>query len=134
VTPKGSRSGRLGLITFATLMASCGADLGPALPDPGPSSGLDPETMLADLTKAEAIAFCDWTAGRFGGYGRGVTCADGTTLSARQSEALCVMDWTTASPNCPLTVGDFEECVNGAVVVPRCRTVPPVCLGVVLCR
>jgi hypothetical protein len=115
-------------------LAACGGDLPPPLPDPGPSSGLDTGLMLNALSKDEAAAFCDWIAGRFGGYGRGVTCADGSTLSARGSQAQCVNDWMTASPTCPLTVGDFEECVNGAVVKPRCASVPPVCIGVVLCK
>jgi hypothetical protein len=119
---------------LALVIGACGPDLGPPLPDPGPSSGLDASKMLIDLTREEAAAFCDWTAGRFGGYGRGITCADGSTLSARQSQAQCVEDWTTANPNCPLSVGDFEECVNGGVVEPRCASVPPVCLGVVFCQ
>jgi hypothetical protein len=114
--------------------AACGSDLGPPLPDPGPSSGLPTSLMLNALTKDQAVAFCDWIAGRFGGYGRGVTCSDGTSLSARGNQAECVNDWMTASPNCPLSVGDFEECVNGAVVKPRCPSVPPVCLGVVFCK
>ena len=124
-----------GLALLAVVWAAaCGSDLGPPLPDPGPSSGLDTSLMLNGLTKAQAQSFCDWVAGRFGGYGRGVTCSDGSTLSAESSQAQCVNDWMTASPSCPLTVGDFEECVNGAVVKPRCQSVPPVCIGVVLCK
>jgi hypothetical protein len=122
------------VLAAAAACAACGSDLGPPLPDPGPTSGIDPSKMLNALTKDEAVAFCDWTAGRFGGYGRGVTCGDGTSISARASQAQCVSDWMSASPSCPLTVGDFEQCVNGAVVKPRCATVPPVCLGIVLCK
>jgi hypothetical protein len=114
-------------------MIACGSDLGPPLPDPGPSSGLDRGTLFVDLTQNQAGSFCDWMAGRFGGYGRGVTCVDGSTLSARQSKAQCVNDWATASKSCPLSVGDFEDCINGAVAQPRCQRVPPVCLGLTLC-
>jgi hypothetical protein len=123
-------------LTFAAVaaLAACGSDVGPTLPDPGPTSGIDSSKMLNALTKDEATAFCDWTAGRFGGYGRGVTCTDGSTLAARGSQAQCVNDWMTASPTCPLTVGDFEECVNGAVVKPRCTTIPAVCSGVAFCK
>jgi hypothetical protein len=126
----------LAVVAIAAVVAivACGSDVGPPLPDPGPTSGIDPSKMLNALTRDEAAAFCDWTAGRFGGYGRGVTCSDGSTLSARGSQAQCVNDWMTASPSCPLTVGDFEECVDGAVVKPRCATVPGVCFGVALCQ
>jgi hypothetical protein len=125
---------RVVLMAFALgATVACGSDLGPPLPDPGPSSGLDRGKLFVDLTRDEAGAFCDWMAGRFGGYGRGVTCADGSTLSARQSMALCVNDWATANKGCPLSVGDFEDCINGAVVKPQCPRVPPVCLGLALC-
>jgi hypothetical protein len=121
-------------VVVAVTLSACGADLPPPLADPGPNSGVDTSKNLNALTKDEAVTFCDWIAGRFGGYGRGVTCADGTTLAARGSQAQCVSDWMNASASCPLTVGDFEECVNGAVVKPRCSTVPPVCIGVVFCK
>jgi hypothetical protein len=131
---RGVLLGRTWLVGAVAAWAACGSDLPPPLPDPGPTSGIDPGKMLNTLTKEEAVAFCDWTAGRFGGYGRGVTCSDGTSISARGSQAQCVSDWMNASPSCPLSVGDFEECVNGAVVQPRCATVPPVCIGVVFCK
>jgi hypothetical protein len=123
----------LALVASLALTA-CGSDLPPPLPDPGPTSGLDTSEMLNTLTKDQAAAFCDWVAGRFGGYGRGVTCTNGTSISAEGSQAQCIHDWMTASPNCPLTVGDFEECVNGAIVKPRCASIPPVCIGVVFCK
>ena len=103
------------------------------LPDPGPSSGVDANTRIPALSDADAIALCDWIAGRFGGYGQGVTCTDGTTLSARQSRELCVGDFHNTSPTCTATVGNLEECTNGAVAQPRCATVPAVCFVILTC-
>jgi hypothetical protein len=111
---------------------ACG-DSAPSLPDPGPSSGLDPSSRIPDLTDAQAGALCDWIAGRFGGYGQGVTCADGTTLSARQSRELCMMDFQSTSSSCTATVSDLQDCTNGAVAQPRCATVPAVCFVILTC-
>jgi hypothetical protein len=122
-------------ITFALLMgvanAGCGGDS--SLPDPGPSSSLDPSTRLVDLSEADVITLCDWTAGRFGGYGQGVTCSDGLTVSARQSRELCVMDYRSASSTCSVTVGDIQTCTNQAVGPPVCATVPQACFAILTC-
>ena len=103
------------------------------MPDPGPSTGLDANARIVDLSLADATALCDWVAGRFGGYGQGVTCTDNTTLSARQSRELCVMDFQNVSSTCTATVGNIQDCTNGAVAQPRCAAVPAVCFVILTC-
>jgi hypothetical protein len=104
------------------------------LPDPGPSSGIDPQTSLTELTDAEILALCDWIAGRLGGYGRGVTCMEGGTISARQTRALCVMDFENYPPACPFTVADVEQCDNDLVSEPVCEMVPAICSALIACK
>src|SRR5262245_45764978 len=100
-------------VGFALMMGVAGASCGDSsLPDPGPSSGLDPNTRLVDLSAADVGTLCDWVAGRFGGYGEGVTCSDGLTVSARQTRELCLMDYQIAAPSCTVTVGDVQTCTN----------------------
>jgi hypothetical protein len=117
-------------VVFGVALAACGDS---STPDPGPSSGVDADTRIIDLSDANAVALCDWVAGKFGGYGRGVTCTDGTTLSARQTRELCLMDYRNASPSCTATVGDIEQCTNEGVGPPRCATVPAACFVVIPC-
>lgn len=122
-------------ITFAVVVAvagyGCGGDS--STTDPGPSSGVSTSTRLVDLTPADAIALCDWTAAKFGGYGHGVTCMDGVTVTARQTRELCVMDYQNAAPTCAVTVGEIEACANQSVGPPVCASVPAVCAALLAC-
>jgi hypothetical protein len=123
------------VLAFVLAIGAAGPACGDStpLPDPGPSSGLAPTSRITDLSDADGGALCDWIAGRFGGYGQGVTCTDGTTLSARQTRELCVMDFQNTSATCTATVSDLEQCTNGAVAQPRCATVPSVCFVILSC-
>jgi len=122
-------------VTFAVVVAAassaCGGDS--STPDPGPSSGVSTGTRIVDLSEADATALCDWVAGRFGGYGHGVMCTNGMTVSARQSRELCVMDYHNAAATCPVTVGDIEACANESIGPPVCASVPPVCAALLAC-
>jgi len=121
-------------VTFAVVVAvagsACGGD---SSPDPGPSSGVSTGTRVVDLSDAEGIALCDWVAARLGGYGQGVTCTNGTTVTARQTRELCVMDYQNVSPTCPVTVGEIEACANQSVGPPVCASVPSVCAALIAC-
>ena len=88
---------------------------------------------MVDLSDADATALCDWVAGRFGGYGHGVTCTNGMTVTARQTRELCVMDYQNVSPTCPVTVGEIEACANQSVGPPVCASVPSVCAALIAC-
>jgi hypothetical protein len=121
--------------TMSVAGSGCG---GSSSSDAGTDAGSDVSgpglnTRLVDLSEAEAAALCDWVAGRFGGYGQGVTCGDGLTVSARQTRELCVMDYRTVSSTCAVTVGDIQACANQAVGPPVCATVPQICLALLSC-
>jgi hypothetical protein len=118
-------------VVFAVAGSACGGDS--STPDPGPSSGVSTSTRLIDLSEADAIALCDWAAARFGGYGHGVTCTNGVTVTARQTRELCLMDYQNASPTCPVTVGEIEACANQSVGPPVCASVPSVCAALLAC-
>lgn len=118
-------------VVVAVAGSACGGDS--STPDPGPSSGVSTGTRLVDLSEADAIALCDWTAARLGGYGRGVTCTNGITVTARQTRELCVMDYQSVSPTCAVTVGEIEACTNQSVGPPVCASVPSVCAALLAC-
>ena len=121
-------------VTFAVVVAgsACGGG-GSSTSDAGSSSGVFTGTRLVDLSDADAIALCDWTAARFGGYGQGVTCTNGITVTARQTRELCVMDYQNVSPTCAVTVGEIEACANQSVGPPVCASVPSVCGALLAC-
>jgi hypothetical protein len=86
----------------------------------GPSSGLPRGSTFGSLTNAQAVVLCDWTNARQGGYGRNVTCTDGSTQTTDPNQAECVAAVPTAGSYCPtLTVGDAEDCAN-AVLTDLC--------------
>lgn len=118
-------------VVFAVAGSACGGDS--STPDPGPSSGVSTSTRLVDLSAADAIALCDWTAAKFGGYGHGVTCANGVTVTARQTRELCVMDYQNAAPTCAVTVAEIEACANQSVGPPVCASVPSICAALLAC-
>src|SRR5438132_13698299 len=103
---------------FASLwfITACGGDdtLPPALPDPGADAGATQSKRLLELTPAEKGALCDWTAGRFGGYGRIIHCADGHYVTPRSNQAECITFMGKVSPSCTATVEVHQDCVNEA--------------------
>jgi hypothetical protein len=112
--------------------AGCGSSSsGSALPDPGPSSGLGRTTPLSSLTPMQRAQLCDWSAGRFGGWGVTKTCANGNTLTSAQSEATCTYQLGNASSSCTATVGNVEDCIDDAV--PACQAIPVPCLDLIAC-
>ena len=124
------------IVTFAVAVAVVGSACGDGsstTSDAGTSSGVSAGARLVDLSDADAIALCDWTAARFGGYGQGVTCTNGTTITARQTRELCVMDYRSVSPTCAVTVGEIEACANQSVGPPICASVPSICGALFAC-
>jgi hypothetical protein len=72
------------------------------------------------------MQMCQWIAGRFGGYGRRVTCSDGDYLS----DAASCVNLPAQPAGCYHTLGDVESCVNG--VVGGCSALPAICLSVLV--
>ena len=103
------------VLVVATLsVASCDSG-GATLPDPGPNSGLlDTTTTIYGLSADDDATLCSWEAGRLGGYGRSRECGV-ITISSPSNEADCVSVFQSFSAACPITVLDFQDCVNAAV-------------------
>jgi len=123
-------------VTFAVVVAVAGSACGggdSSTSDAGSSSGVSTGTRVVDLSDADGIALCDWVAAKFGGYGRGVTCTDGVSVTARQTRELCMMDYQNVSPTCAVTVGEIEACANQSVGPPVCASVPSVCAALLAC-
>lgn len=79
----------------------------------GPSSGLNRSARLGTLTEAEQKKLCDWSNGEQGGYGRSVSCKDGSTQGTDTSSMGCVEGQVAAGVLCPtLTVAHFEDCTT----------------------
>jgi hypothetical protein len=124
-------TGVLGGVAVAVVLPSAGcgggsSGSGSGLPDPGPASGLSRSERLTSLTPMQRTQLCDWSAGRFGGWGVTKTCANGNTVSSAQSESTCTYQLSNAGPSCTATVGNVEDCIDGAV--PSCSAVPLACL------
>lgn len=88
--------------------ASCGSSSGP-----GTSSGLPRTSTVASLSTAAAGTLCDWNNEKQGGYGRTMSCSDGTTQTTDTDKTTCIDGVPQTGAACPtLTVGDVEDCAN----------------------
>ena len=97
-------------ILFLATCASCGPDGGGST---STGSGIPRSTTFAMLSSAQAGAECDYLNGKQGGYGRSVTCSDGSTETTDDSKASCVADAPAVGAACPtFTVGDAEDCAS----------------------
>jgi hypothetical protein len=97
------------LILVGTLVACGGSDGNGG----GSSSGLPRATTIASLNQTQAGTLCDWTNSKQGGYGRSVTCTDGSEETTDADKAYCVAAVPLVGQYCPtLTVGDLEDCAN----------------------
>ncbi len=128
------RRGRLNVcgILVATLsVVSCGDGGGATLPDPGPSLGLDASSTISGLSAADDATLCEWMVGRLGGYGLSRKCGD-VTLSTPSSQAMCVSAFQGLPASCPITVGDYQSCVNFALTGPcPSGSIPSACVNLV---
>ena len=90
-------------------VASCSGDGGGV----GSSSGVSRQATVASLTPQQAGTLCDWTNARQGGYGRDVTCSDGSSEGTDPDKQSCVESIPYIGTACPtLTVADIEDCAN----------------------
>lgn len=77
------------------------------------SSGLPRSSTLASLTTAEDWVLCDWVNAKEGGYGRTVSCSDGSQQMSDPDQASCADSVVYLGTKCPsLSVGDVEDCAN----------------------
>lgn len=67
---------------------------------------------LSSLTTPQAVALCDWTNMKQGGYGRDVPCTNGRE-STNPTATSCVNTTLALGNRCAsLTVGNIEDCAN----------------------
>jgi hypothetical protein len=79
----------------------------------GTSSGLPRASTLGSLTTAQDATLCDWENAKQGGYGRSVSCPNGSEDDTDLTQASCVASVPGFATGCPsLTVGDVEDCAN----------------------
>ena len=91
------------------LSISCGSSSGGS----SDSSGVPRASTVGSLSSTDAATLCDWLAAEQGGYGRMVTCSDGSTRKTDPNQAICVAGSSAAQTACPtLTVGEAEDCAN----------------------
>src|SRR5262245_59806531 len=77
----------------------------------GSGTGLPRAATFSSLTQAQAGRLCDWVNQYQGGYGRSVTCADGSQQTTDVDKASCVQVIPQVGIECPtLTVADVENC------------------------
>jgi hypothetical protein len=126
-----NRGGGFCALFIASLLSSSCGDGGATLPDPGPTSSLNTTSTIYGLSATDDATLCEWLAGRLGGYGRSQKCGE-TTVSSPSSEAQCVSVFDSFSADCPITVGDFQGCVN-VVVTGTCPSgsIPAACANLV---
>jgi len=100
----------------------------------GTSSGLPRTDTVGSLIPSDAGLLCDWTNAKQGGYGRAVTCTDGSSQGTDPDKASCIQsvhDFGTACPT--LTVADVEDCAN-AIGQDICQlTSSPACTNLNRC-
>jgi hypothetical protein len=121
------------LFATAALVAACG-DGGMTLPDPGPDAGVDRSQTLGGASAAQLGLFCDWNAGRLGGYGRSATCGGVTVRSPAGGRSECVTTLQQIPASCPVTIGEFQDCVNAIVMGPcTAGAVPQQCVSLFVC-
>ena len=124
----------LSLIFGMWMLQACDGGGDPSLPDPGPDAGLDPAQGVKGSSTAELATICDWTAGRLGGYGRSTMCGDISIHSPPGGQAACLMAFEQMPVTCAVTFGQYEDCVNAAVMGPCVSGVfPAPCVPLLSC-
>jgi hypothetical protein len=85
---------------------------------------IDPNARIVTLTNMQLGELCDWMETQLGGYGQVAQCSVGS-VQQPANQAVCVME-ITFQPLCPVTVRDFETCIQeeapskGCVIPNQC--------------
>lgn len=99
------------------LVSAVGCGSGSGSGGPAGASGVDSAKPLSALSAEEKGKLCDWNASQAGGYGKTMTCSDGSDATNDENQAACIADFP---PNCAATVAQFETCTKVVVTVPLC--------------
>ena len=106
---------RLAMVALGVLVLAVAAGCESSGPDAGAGPDIDPSKRMLALAPEEEAFLCNWLAGEWGGYGGALRCeAGGEILAAPLSQPHCLMvlDLPRWTPTCPLTVGQFESCIE----------------------
>ena len=76
------------------------------------ASGVGGTEAIANLTDEEKTQICDWVASLYGGYGRSMTCPDGTPVIGPSTQADCLAQATSIRSGCAATVAQEESCMQ----------------------
>lgn len=101
---------RWSLMAMAAFLAACSG----SSEESSPSSGLPTSERVATLDETEIAELCDWSAAQTGGYGVEKDCGNGQTARTQESQAECVQSMRDGAtqPECTVTVGQVEDCIN----------------------
>jgi hypothetical protein len=106
----------LGIVAIGVLVLAAAGGCESSGPGAGASGpDIDPSKRVLALTPNEEAYLCNWLAGEWGGYGGALRCeGGGGTLAAPLSQPHCLMvlDLPRWTRTCPLTVGQFESCID----------------------
>jgi hypothetical protein len=73
------------------------------------ASGVTTTKTVGALTDGEKGTLCDWSTGRYGGYGCKATCDGGISYTNKKDQAACKASFKST---CPATVAQAEECIR----------------------
>jgi hypothetical protein len=82
------------------------------------SPNVDSSKALTSLSASDQGRLCDWEAQQYGGYGKVMSCGGlvaGQRAPADQASCVSALPPSSASMYCPVTVGQFENCVHWKV-------------------
>ena len=88
-------------------------------------SGVTGSKTIANLTTADNMKICDWSASLYGGYGKSISCSANYTVEAPADQAECLARTATIPATCALTVAQAESCTKtiascGDATTPEC--------------
>jgi hypothetical protein len=90
--------------------------------------------MMATLDKAQLGDICDWMYSLLGGYGQVVHCPASAMMTNPADQAECVAEHSYSAAGCPLTLGQFETCIEAEAPTKGCDTPDPQCTPVFYCH
>jgi hypothetical protein len=100
----------------------------------GNGSGVPASTTVASLNATQAAAVCDWVNAQLGGYGREVTCTDGSNGGTDPDQQTCAGGLMIVGPLCPtLTVGSVEGCAAALGTNTCAQATTPACAAFNAC-
>lgn len=103
------------ILGFTILLATTGFSCG------GDSASLDASKPLGQLSSSEQAQLCDAVNHAQGGYGRSITCPDGSPAGTDADRATCVAALPGVAQACAeLKVGDMTGCAD-AIGADLCR-------------